>query len=122
MVQSLGMSEKVGPRNVGGIDNAYIKTKVDPTMSENLRKKVDDEVDAILTEQYERGMAILEKNEHVLEGVAKLLIEKEKITGLELLSKMDSIKPGLIAKEAMRKAEEFEALGKTALRATLGNQ
>ena len=54
-------------------------------MGIKLMRKADDEVDRILTEQYERGLRILESNKDVLEAIAKVLIEKEKISGVELL-------------------------------------
>lgn len=59
MVEALGMSDIVGPRNVGGAgasSSPYAQNQSNPMdLGDKLRKKVDDEVDRILTEQYERG-------------------------------------------------------------------
>ena len=61
--------------------------------------KADEEVDRILNEQYERGMSILLENKDVLDKIAKILIEKEKISGTELLDIIRSQKPELVTKE-----------------------
>lgn len=60
MVEIMGMSDVVGPRNVSLDPNASPM----PSMMGNgsfdqgdiLQQKVDDEIDRILREQYERGM------------------------------------------------------------------
>ena len=100
------MSEAVGPRNV----SFAFANEIDPNAGTILRKKVDDEVDRILLEQYERGMAILEENREVLDAIAKLLIEKEKVSGIELLRRIEATKPGLISKEKLATAEEYGQL------------
>jgi len=46
---------------------------------------VDEEVDAILNDQYERGMKLITENKDILDKIAKTLIESEKIDGIELL-------------------------------------
>jgi cell division protease FtsH len=61
-----------------------------------LKKKVDDEVDKILTQQYQRGMKLITENREVLDVIAKTLIEKEKINGLELLKIINDLKPELV--------------------------
>ena len=50
-----------------------------------LQNKIDDEIDRILNEQYERGMKIMTENRPILDQIAKTLIEQEKMNGLELL-------------------------------------
>lgn len=114
MVEALGMSEAIGPRNVGGAGastSPYARNSANPTdMGGILRKKVDDEVDRILTEQYERGTKILTDNMDVLSAIAKVLIEKEKINGLEMLQLIKGMKPELIPSSTMEKVEKFTAL------------
>lgn len=51
----------------------------------NIKNKADAEIDRILREQYERGMTLLTDNRPVLDQIAKTLIEKEKINGIQLL-------------------------------------
>lgn len=73
-----------------------------------LRRKVDEEVDKILMEQYDRGMSILEANRDVLDAIANLLIEREKVSGLELLQAVEATKPGLIPAVTLSAAQEYE--------------
>ena len=51
----------------------------------DLKNKADAEIDRILEEQYARGMKLLTDNRDVLDAIAKILIENEKINGKELL-------------------------------------
>lgn len=46
----------------------------------------------------------------VLSAIAKLLIEEEKINGLEMLQLIKSMKPELIPSSTMDKVEKFTAL------------
>lgn len=54
MVEAYGMSDAVGPRNIGGAGTAngpYARNQSNPNdLGTRLQKKVDDEVDKILTE------------------------------------------------------------------------
>lgn len=70
-----------------------------------LKAKVDSEIDRILREQYDRGMKILTENRQILDAIAKRLIEKEKISGTELLELIKSFNPELVDMEAMKKVE-----------------
>ena len=72
---------------------------------QTLQDVSDEEIDRILNEQYERGMKLLESNSDVLDHVAKLLIEKEKISGKLLIEEINKIKPGLL-KMPEKTAEE----------------
>ena len=70
-----------------------------------LSSKIDDEIDKILTEQYERGMNIITENREVLDAIANTLIEKEKIDGNALLKLIGDINPDLVPKGAVEKVE-----------------
>ena len=113
------MSDVIGPRNVGGSGNSSSPYATQgPSASpgdlgDKLRKKVDDEVDRILSEQYDRGMSILTENHDVLEAVANLLLEKEKINGLELIELIRGMRPELVPSSTMVKVEQFTNLLKT---------
>lgn len=62
--------------------NPQMQSGSDGTLLLNL---VDEEVDAILNDQYERGMKLITENKDILDKIAKTLIESEKIDGIELL-------------------------------------
>ena len=73
MVQQLGMSELVGPRQITQPKHSYM-IYYDDT---DLVKKVDGEIDRILDEQYQRGKQILLDNKSILDKIAEQLLEKE---------------------------------------------
>lgn len=79
MVMQMGMSEIVGPRYLAS--STFDGSIPDGT---KLMDKADEEIDRILNEQYERGMKLLTENKDVLDSIANILIEKERISGDEL--------------------------------------
>ena len=99
MVLQLGMSDVIGPRALGTPGNDGSPANEGAV----LKDKADKEIDRILTEQYERGMNILTENRDVLDMLAKLLIEKEKISGVEMLQEIKKIKPHLVKEDAIEK-------------------
>ena len=65
MVEVMGMSDRVGPRNVAGDPNVSPMARMmggGNDQGEILQEKIDDEIDRILKEQYERGMSIITQN------------------------------------------------------------
>ena len=73
----------------------------------NLRNKADEEIDRIIQEQYQRGMSLLVENKDLLDSIAKILIEKEKITGLEMLDLIKQLKPEIVTDEAIKAVKEM---------------
>ena len=67
----------------------------------SIKNKADAEVDRILKEQYARGMKLLSENRPVLDLIANALVEKEKITGTEMLSMIRAIRPDLVTEDAI---------------------
>lgn len=86
MVTRYGMSEKIGPILLGddrkevflGNDLGHARN-----YSESVATEVDAEINRIISEAYSEAKKILTENINVLHDTAKLLIEKEKITGAE---------------------------------------
>lgn len=64
-----------------------------------LKNKSDKEIDRILTTQYVRGKQLLMENRDLLDAIASMLVEKEKINGAQMLELIARIKPGLAKKE-----------------------
>ena len=117
MVEALGMSDAIGPRNVGGAGNSsspYAQNQSSPgDLGGKLRKKVDDEVDRILTQQYQRGLGILTENRDVLEAISNYLLKNEKMNGLELITLIKEIRPELVPSSTTEKVEQFTNLLKS---------
>ncbi|OLP73483.1 ATP-dependent zinc metalloprotease FtsH 3, partial [Symbiodinium microadriaticum] len=91
MVMSLGMSPEIGQRLLGGQQGGGPFMGRDfmgqgaPPMSQALKQKVDGEVKRIVDEQYQRGMKLLRDNMYLLDELAKLLMEEEKVSGEQLM-------------------------------------
>ncbi|CAK9008666.1 ATP-dependent zinc metalloprotease FtsH [Durusdinium trenchii] len=90
MVMQLGMSPVIGQRQLGGQQGGPFMGRDfmgqgAPPMSQALKQQVDDEVKRIVDEQYQRGMKLLRDNMFLLDELAKLLLEQEKVSGEELV-------------------------------------
>ncbi len=92
MVTKYGMSEKLGPITFGsgneevflGRDYSHMRN-----YSEETAADIDDEINRIITEAYNRTKDILAEHIDKLHVVAKALIEREKIDGDEFKILMD---------------------------------
>lgn len=96
MVEQMGMSEVIGPRNVQPPGGSMYGGQTGSVQGSVIKEKVDKEIDRILDEQYTRGMELLTDNRDVLDAIAKCLIEEEKIDGKQLLQLIKNIKPQLV--------------------------
>merc|ERR1719213_730399 len=118
MVEQMGMSDVIGPRNIAAQQQNMF---AGPQEGEMLKNKADDEVDRILDEQYQRGMQLLSDHKEVLDAIAKRLIEKEKIDGNEMLALIKEINPTLISEAAVKKVAEMVQPVKEAISDTLSD-
>ncbi|CAK9074545.1 unnamed protein product [Durusdinium trenchii] len=90
MVMQLGMSPAVGQRLLGGQQQGGPFMGRDfmgqgaPPVSQQLKQQVDGEVKRIVDEQYQRGVKLLQDNMYLLDELAKMLLDQEKVSGEEL--------------------------------------
>ena len=105
----MGMSDVIGPRNIGGGGGGGGNMFQAQSAGEgaNIKNKADAEIDRILKEQYERGMKLLTDNGDVLDLIAQTLIKEEKITGTEMLAKIRDLRPELVSAAQIAKVQEF---------------
>ncbi len=86
MVTKYGMSDIIGPIQFGNDhDEVFIGRDLGHTRnySENVATTIDSEVKRILDTAYQEALRILQENMEILHASAKLLVEKEKISGEE---------------------------------------
>lgn len=86
MVTQYGMSDILGPIQFGNDnDDVFIGRDLKHTRNygENVASTIDSEVKRIVTTAYNEALRILRENMEVLHASAKLLVEKEKLTGEE---------------------------------------
>ena len=89
MVTKYGMSELLGPIQFGG-DNDEVFIGRDwghaRNYGEGVAATIDQEVNRIVTDAYREAKRLLQENMEMLHATAKLLVEKEKVTGDEFRS------------------------------------
>jgi len=88
MVQEWGMSQSLGQMAMGdGHENVFLGQEIVQRRqySEATAREVDEEIMKILKESYGRAVDVLQKHRDGLDRVAKDLLEKEEITGNEVL-------------------------------------
>ena len=92
MVTKYGMSSKLGTISyTQNSDQVFLGRDIGQSrvMSEKTASLVDDEVKSIIDKAYSVCYEILETNQNKLHEVAKVLMEKEKITGDEFREIME---------------------------------
>ena len=86
MVTKYGFTKSIGMINYAGADEVFIGRdygQTSRTYSEDVAKKIDEEVKGIIDSCYERAETILKENMEVLHACADLLMEKERIDRAE---------------------------------------
>ena len=84
MVMKYGMSDRIGLISYGESDEEVFLGKdlaTERPYGEKIATEIDEEVKNIIDECYAKAKKILEEHIDVLHSSAKLLIEKEKISG-----------------------------------------
>ena len=111
MVTKYGMSELLGPIQFGG-DNDEVFIGRDwghaRNYGEGVAATIDQEVNRIVTDAYREAKRLLQENMEMLHATAKLLVEKEKVTGDEFRSLFDQKVRNEVANEAEQPTETAE--------------
>ena len=84
MVTQYGMSEKLGPIKFGSDQNEVFLGRdfsATPNYSEKIAAAIDDEIESIVTTQYNRALELLRGHMDKLHKVAEILFKEEKIDG-----------------------------------------
>jgi cell division protease FtsH len=87
MVRDWGLSTRLGPVGFGSPGPAYLgrQPSQSRTYAEGTQLVIDEEVSRILSEAAVRAQAILSERRISLDAVIDLLLEKETISGVELM-------------------------------------
>jgi cell division protease FtsH len=120
MVCDWGMSKEMGPQTYGrNEDLTFLGREITRTQdySEETAKRIDDEVNSLLRQSYEKARQVIQANRDKLDMIANLLLERETLDGRDV---EEIVKHGRILsdeeREAADKAKEQEekANGKAA--------
>jgi cell division protease FtsH len=87
MVLEWGMSESLGEMAIReSRESAALGYVSRPEYSEETAREIDQEIKKILKESYDRAVEVLRKHRDGLERIANDLLEKEEVTGKEVLA------------------------------------
>lgn len=85
MVTMYGMSDKFGMVQLEGVTGEYLDRRRVLNCSSETETKVDTEVKNMIKSAYEKAYKMLKKNSETLDAIAKVLIERENLTGQEFM-------------------------------------
>ena len=86
MVTQYGMSSALGVMAPATVQHQYLEGNAVLDCSQDTAAKVDDEVRRILDESYEAAVKLLTENRELLDEISLYLLEKETITGDDLMA------------------------------------
>ena len=96
MVTKYGMSDKIGPIFFGSDNNEVFLGKDFSHVrdySENVASQIDDEIERLISEAYEKTKQILNDHMDKLHQVAEILLQQDKIEGKEFTAIMEGRAP-----------------------------
>ncbi len=96
MVTKYGMSDKIGPIFFGSDNNEVFLGKDFSHVrdySENVASQIDDEIERLISEAYEKTKQILNDHMDKLHQVAEILLQQDKIEGKEFTAIMEGCAP-----------------------------
>jgi cell division protease FtsH len=98
MVRAWGMSDELGPLSYSkGEEQIFLGREIAQhrDYSEATAQKIDQEVNKLIDDAYQRAKEVLNDNLDVLHKLAELLLEKETVLGAELDKLIVELRPGI---------------------------
>ena len=96
MITLYGMSEKFGVMGLATIQSRYLDGSAGMTCAEATAAQVDEEVRTVMDAAYHEAVGILEENREMLDKIADYLLQKETITGQEMMAILEGRDPALV--------------------------
>ena len=109
MVTRYGMSSQFGMVALETVNNQYLGGDTSMVCSPETARLVDEEVVAIVRQQYDKAMQILKDNAAKLNEIAAYLLERETITGEEFMEILNAGTEGTDSSAEAQKAECVQA-------------
>jgi cell division protease FtsH len=98
MVRVWGMSENLGPLSYSKEEEQiFLGREISQhrDYSEDTAKKIDEEINRLISGAYEKAGAVLNENIDILHKLAESLLEKETVMGAELDELIKTMRPGI---------------------------
>ena len=114
MITRLGMSDTFGMMALETQSGQYLSGDANLVCSDQTAARIDVEVKQIIASCYERALQILTDNKEKLHELAKILLEKETITGIEFMAALAPRQLSSSFGDEVRDAEPEEAAQESA--------
>lgn len=98
MIRNWGMSDKLGPLSYSkGEEQIFLGREISQhrDYSESTAQLIDEEINKLIKEAYQRALKVLNENLDILHKLAELLLEKETVLGKELDELIEELRPGI---------------------------
>jgi cell division protease FtsH len=98
MIRTWGMSETLGPLSYAkGEEQIFLGREISQhrDYSEATAQKIDEEINKLIKDAYQRATDVLNENVDILHKLAEMLLEKETVLGKELDELIQSLRPGI---------------------------
>ena len=109
MITRLGMSDTFGMMALETQSGQYLSGDANLVCSDQTAARIDVEVKQLIASCYERALQILTDNKEKLHELAKILLEKETITGIEFMAALAPRQLSSSFGDEVRDAEPEEA-------------
>ncbi len=109
MVAMYGMSEELGLMAPATVQNQYLENQAYLDCSQETSARIDKEVQGIISREYEQTKKLLVDNRQLLDEISLYLLDKETITGDELMSfiNADKTEPAKEGTESVAEESDF---------------
>ena len=108
MIAQYGMSEKFGLMSLEQISDPYLGGHSQLNCSDKTATEIEEEVKTLLKQKYEEAKKLLQENRDKLDKIAKLLYEKETITGKQFMDIYHKCDEPEASKETTQTVETVE--------------
>ena len=95
MVTMYGMSSKYGMMGLATVQNQYLDGQMGLTCAQDTAAGIDEEIRGIIDRCHADAIRILEEHRELLDKIAAYLLEKETITGAEMVAIIQGRDPSL---------------------------
>ena len=95
MVTMFGMSDKYGMMGLATVQNQYLDGQMGLTCAQDTAAGIDNEVRSIIDRCHADAIRTLEEHRELLDKIASYLLEKETITGAEMVAIIQGRDPAL---------------------------
>ncbi len=122
MVAMFGMSEEFGMMALGSVRNQYLDGGYGLDCAQDTAAVMDKAVKAILDVCYAEAVALIRDNRELMDKVAAYLLEKETITGGEMVAIIEGRDPALVEDAYASTMATGKIVGQKAPEMALGQQ